>query len=62
MKQPEKVTPFYLSRIYAQGWNAARTAWGPDGAPANPYDTDPEQTRWQAGFSNAQTGHRKTSP
>lgn len=59
MKRPEKVTPFHLSRIYAEGWNAARGVWKADGAPANPYDTDPEKSRWQAGFHNAQANFGK---
>ena len=50
----KKVTPFRLSRIYAQGWNAARNAWAAD-VPINPYTTEPERGRWLAGFSNAQT-------
>jgi ribosome modulation factor len=54
-----KVTPFRLSRIHAQGWNAGRNAWAGD-APANPYTTEPERSRWQAGFSNAQTDPRRT--
>jgi hypothetical protein len=60
MTRPVKATAFRLSRIYAQGWNAARTAWTADGAPANPYTTEPEGSRWQAGFSNAQTDPRRT--
>jgi hypothetical protein len=59
MTNPQKATPFHLSRIYAQGWNAARSAWKADGAPANPYDTDPERSRWQTGFHNAQADPRK---
>ena len=52
MKQTSNATSFQLSRIYAQGWNAAR---GPEGAARiNPYPTEPEQGRWQAGFANAQ--------
>lgn len=53
MKRPEKATPFHLSRIYAQGWNAARGVWKADRAPANPYASDPERSRWQAGFGSA---------
>jgi len=55
MKHPKKeATGFRLSRIYAEGWNAARTAGASGGVPINPYSTDPEQSRWQTGFSNAQ--------
>jgi hypothetical protein len=58
MTRPAKPTPFRLSRIYAQGWNAARAAGTADGAPANPYAAEPERSRWQAGFSQAQTDPR----
>jgi hypothetical protein len=61
MTRPAKATPYSLSRIYAQGWNAARTAWTADGTPANPYVTEPERSRWQTGFSNAQNDPRRTS-
>ena len=53
--------PFRLSRIEAEGWNAARRV--PLAVLAqldsekitvlNPYVHDPEQTRWNAGFANA---------
>lgn len=47
-----------LSRIQAQGWNAARKArMTSDGRPpkvANPYTSEPDRSRWQAGFDNAQ--------
>ena len=54
-------TVFELSRIYAQGWNAANAIpandfddFSPAGAAAlNPYPTDPERARWNAGFSEA---------
>jgi ribosome modulation factor len=55
MTRPAKTTPFRLSRIYAQGWNAARTA---NGAAANPYTAEPERSRWQAGYSQALTDPR----
>jgi len=52
---------FRLSRIEAEGWNAARRV--PLAvlaqldrekiAALNPYTYDPEQTRWNAGFANA---------
>lgn len=52
---------FRLSRIEAEGWNAARrvplAALGQLNnakiAALNPYRSDPEQTRWNAGFTNA---------
>lgn len=47
-----------LSRIQAQGWNAARKApMTIDGRlpkPANPYPAEPDRSRWQAGFDSAQ--------
>lgn len=52
---------FRLSRVEAEGWNAARRV--PLAALAqintakiaalNPYAHGPEQTRWNAGFANA---------
>jgi hypothetical protein len=59
MTHTAKATPFHLSRIYAQGWNAARGAWRIGGAPDNPYDVEPERSRWQAGFHNAQADPRE---
>jgi hypothetical protein len=59
MTQVAKATPFRLSRIYAQGWNAARMPWKANSAPVNPYASEPEQSHWQAGFSNAQSDHRR---
>lgn len=56
----KKLTPFHLSRIHAQGWNAGRTAWTGD-APANPYSTEPQRSRWQTGFSSSQNDIRKIS-
>ncbi len=49
---------FQLSRIYGQGWNAARQllAEGPDdihpkqAATLNPYNSAAERTRWSKGF------------
>lgn len=54
MSLSTKVTPFRLSRIYAQGWNAARMGRVGGHVPANPYTVEPERSRWQAGFSSAQ--------
>ncbi len=51
------VTPFQRSRIYAQGWNAARRAALKSGAElkaaqaANPYASEPEHTSWNEGFA-----------
>lgn len=52
---------FRLSRIEAEGWNAARRVPlavltqldRPKIAALNPYARDPEQMRWTAGFANA---------
>jgi hypothetical protein len=52
-------TSFLLSRVYAQGWNAARQLSANAGADAatmaalNPYTSEPERTRWNQGFANA---------
>jgi hypothetical protein len=55
------LSAFRRSRIYAQGWNAAR---GPRaGAPrkdlSNPYTSDPEKSRWDEGFANALRSNRQ---
>jgi hypothetical protein len=52
---------FLLSRIEAQGWNAAqRVMIGETRAPddariakLNPHTSDPERARWRTGFKNA---------
>jgi hypothetical protein len=50
---------YVLSRIYAQGWNAAfkltdeQRAWGDAAATLNPYPAMPERDRWAQGFSGA---------
>jgi len=58
---------FRLSRVEAEGWNAARRVPlaalsqldNEKIASLNPYNSDPEQTRWSAGFANALTSwHR----
>jgi len=54
MNDALNTTSFRLSRIYAQGWNAARGSAGAD--KANPYAAEPELGRWQAGFADAQKG------
>jgi len=63
MAHPANPTAFRLSRIHAQGWNAARTAWTVDESdPINPYPSEPERSRWRAGFVNAQNDVRKKVP
>jgi hypothetical protein len=55
------VTAYRLSRVQAEGWNAARRipSTALDGFDAkkierlNPYASDPERTRWSAGFESA---------
>jgi hypothetical protein len=52
---------YRLSRIFAEGWNAAHamSANESDGlepwhvAALNPYATEPERTRWSEGFEKA---------
>lgn len=54
-------TAYRLSRIQAEGWNAARKVSGDDLADIdaakiealNPYNADPERTRWLEGFKSA---------
>ncbi|HWF64183.1 MAG TPA: hypothetical protein VN685_06195 [Rhizomicrobium sp.] len=53
-------TSFQLSRIYAQGWNAAKRLPAADArldakaiAELNPYKSEPERTRWTEGFFKA---------
>jgi hypothetical protein len=52
MKTANALTPFRQSRIYAEGWNAARTS-SASVPPQNPYPSEPERSRWQEGFSAA---------
>jgi len=52
MKNQPALTEFQYSRIYAQGWNAARTG-ASKVAVANPYPPGPERSRWQQGFTAA---------
>jgi len=50
----KKVTTAYqLSRIYAEGWNYARTDSKNTGIASNPYRTEPERTRWNEGYAKA---------
>lgn len=52
---------FKLSRVYAQGWNAANTISAKDYSklnPArmtalNPYTSEPQRSRWNDGFQAA---------
>jgi hypothetical protein len=52
---------FKLSRIFAEGWNAASRlsaeesdGMDPHGAAAlNPYVAEPERSRWSEGFAKA---------
>ena len=52
---------YRLSRIQAEGWNAAKRAssTAPDISDSaeidslNPYPIDPERARWRIGFTNA---------
>jgi len=54
MKSVPALTEFQYSRIYAQGWNAARTdSTTSKSTTRNPYHSDPERTRWQQGFTAA---------
>jgi hypothetical protein len=49
----EAKAAYRLSRIYAEGWNHARTVPPDKGLKANPYRTEPERTRWNEGFAKA---------
>jgi hypothetical protein len=52
------VKTFKLSRVHAEGWNAASRLSAEesdslnsrDVAALNPYATEPERTRWREGF------------
>jgi hypothetical protein len=46
---------FHASRIFAQGWNAAReNSLDIQLAAPNPYPPGPEHARWNEGFAQAQ--------
>lgn len=52
---------FRHSRVYAQGWNAARTLslrTGPaaEKTTTNPYTSEPERSRWAEGYAGGLTG------
>ena len=51
-------TDFRYSRIYAQGWNTARSLAksgndAADAATLNPYRLEAERARWNEGFAKA---------
>jgi hypothetical protein len=54
---------FRRSRVFAQGWNAART-WSLRTGPAaekavtNPYTSEPERSRWDEGYAGALENYR----
>ena len=52
---------FRLSRIYAQGWNAARplSTRGRFQKVINPYKSEPERDRWDKGYANALRSNRQ---
>jgi len=45
-----RLSAFDESRIYAEGWKAARQLSEP---PQNPYHREPERSRWREGFTQA---------
>jgi hypothetical protein len=55
------ISAFRLSRIFAEGWNAAHKLSSGESAgldrdkmnTLNPYAADPERARWNEGFSSA---------
>jgi hypothetical protein len=50
------LSAFRHSRIYAQGWNAARgprTGSMQHKYTVNPYASEPERSRWDEGYANA---------
>jgi hypothetical protein len=58
---PEEL--FQRSRIFAQGWNAARTCslrTGPAAMKAmtNPYTSEAERSRWDEGYAGALENYR----
>jgi len=44
---------YRLSRVYAEGWNCARSISAGKGIASNPYATEPERTRWNEGYAKA---------
>ena len=56
------LSAFRRSRVYAQGWNAARgprTGGAPRKDAGNPYLSDPEKCRWKEGYANALRSRRE---
>jgi hypothetical protein len=56
------LSAFQRSRIYAQGWNAARgprTGSAPHQDATNPYSAEPEKSRWSEGYANALRSNRQ---
>ena len=55
------LSAFRRSRIYAQGWNAAREPRIGSASKdvVNPYPSEPEKSRWDEGYANALKGNRQ---
>jgi hypothetical protein len=56
------LSAFRRSRIYAQGWKAAREPRTGGTLPksvANPYPSEPEKSRWDEGYTNALRSNRQ---
>lgn len=54
---------FQQSRVYAQGWNAARNSSLHTGlaavkATTNPYTSEPQRSRWDEGYAAALESYR----
>jgi hypothetical protein len=57
-----ELSAFRRSRIYAQGWNAARgprTRGALHSDVVNPYNSEPEKSRWDEGYANALRSNRQ---
>ena len=56
------LSAFRRSRIYAQGWNAAReprTGEALTQGVINPYPSEPEKSRWDSGYANGLRSSRQ---
>ena len=55
------LSAFRRSRIYAQGWKAAREPRTRGALPkdVNPYPSEPEKSRWDEGYANALRSNRQ---
>lgn len=56
------LSAFRRSRVYAQGWNAARGPRTGGVVPkvvVNPYPSEPEKSRWDEGYANALRSNRQ---